>query len=85
MQIVHLPKASEDLNFWIRTGNKSILKKIVQLTEAILQDPYQGIGKPEPLKFNLTGKWSRRINQEHRFIYQIENDCLLVFSLRGHY
>ena len=61
MEIVYLPKADEDLTYWVKTGNKPILKKIAQLTEAILASPYTGIGKPEGLKFELSGKWSRRI------------------------
>ena len=50
MEIIYLPKATEDLNYWINTGNKAVLKKIARLTEAVIQNPYQGIGKPEPLK-----------------------------------
>ncbi len=85
MEIVFLPKANEHLTFWVTTGNKVILKRIALLTEAILQDPYHGIGKPEALKYQLTGKWSRRITDEHRYIYQIENNTLKVYSLKGHY
>ena len=85
MEIIYLPKAGEDLTFWINSGNKAILKKIAQLTEAIIQNPYRGIGKPEPLKYALTGKWSRRITDEHRYIYQIENNILKVYPLKGHY
>ena len=85
MEIVYLPKAEEDLNFWINTGNKATLKRIALLTEAILQHPFHGIGKPEVLKYALTGKWSRRITDEHRYIYQVENDTLKVYSLKGHY
>lgn len=85
MEIIYLPKADEDLNFWINSGNKAILKKIAHLTEAIVQDPYHGIGKPEALKYALAGKWSRRITDEHRYIYQIENGILKVYSLKGHY
>ena len=85
MEIIYLPKATEDLNYWINTGNKAVLKKIARLTEAVIQNPYQGIVKPEPLKFALNGKWSRRITEEHRFIYQIENNILKVYSLKGHY
>ncbi len=62
MEIIQLPKAEEDLSFWIKTGNKPILKKIASLTEAILLNNFSGIGKPEPLKYHLTGKWSRRIS-----------------------
>lgn len=85
MQIVYLPEAEKDLAFWIKTGNKAILKKITELTIAILSNPYSGIGKPEALKFNLAPKWSRRITKEHRFIYQIINNILYVYSLKGHY
>jgi toxin YoeB len=62
MEIVYLPKADDDLAFWIRTGNKIVLKKIAQLTESILSDPYSGLGKPEALKYQLAGKWSRQIS-----------------------
>lgn len=85
MEIIYLPQADEDLDFWIKTGNKVILKKIAQLTEAILKNPTKGIGKPEALKYNLAGKWSRRITDEHRFIYQIEEDLVKVYSLKGNY
>ncbi len=85
MEIRYLEQADEDLAYWIKTGNKAILKKIAQLTRAILQDPYQGIGKPEALKHELSGKWSRRITQEHRYVYEIADDTLFVISLKGHY
>lgn len=85
MEIVYLPKADEDLEYWINTGNKAVLKKIAQLTEAIMSSPYSGIGKPEALKYQLAGKWSRRITNEHRYVYQIEGDVLKVYSLKGHY
>jgi toxin YoeB len=85
MQIIYTPKAKEHLDFWVKTGNKLVLKKIVQLTKAINENPYEGIGKPEPLKHELTGYWSRRITQEHRYVYAIADDNLIVVSLKGHY
>ncbi len=85
MQIIYLPKAEEDLSYWIKSGNKLILKKIAQLTKAIIDNPYQGIGKPEILKYDLAGKWSRRINNAHRYIYLIEDSILFVYSVKGHY
>lgn len=85
MEVVFLPQADKDLTYWIQTGNKSILRKISKLTKAILQDPYKGIGKPEPLKFNLTPKWSRRINKHHRYVYLVKENTLFEYSLRGHY
>lgn len=78
MEIVLLPKADEDLEYWVKTGNKVILKKIAALTKAIQQNPHKGIGKPEALKHNLAPKWSRRITKEHRFVYLIQEDKLLV-------
>ena len=89
MQIDFSSKAKEDLNFWIKSGNKSLLNKIYSLIEDIQLHPFEGIGKPEPLKHNLLGYWSRRINQEHRIIYEIidENtvNILSIISLKGHY
>ena len=85
MQVEVTPEAKEDLLFWQKTGNKAILKKIEQLTMAILEDAYQGIGKPEALKHELSGKWSRRITKEHRYVYEIFDDTLFVISLKGHY
>lgn len=85
MQIEFSSKAKEDLLFWKKTGNKTILNKIVKLTEAKIENPYEGISKPEALKYNLAPKWSRRINQEHRYIYLVDKNSLYVYSLRGHY
>lgn len=68
MQIVFTTKARKDLDFWIKSGNKNILNKITDLIEDIQLHFFEGIGKPEQLKHQLSGKWSRRINQEHRII-----------------
>ena len=84
MEIIYLPKAENDLENWIKNGNKSILKKITTLTIAIIENPFEGIGKPEALKYNLVGKWSRRITNEHRYVYAILNETLYVYSLKGH-
>ncbi len=89
MQIDFSVKAKADLEFWIKSGNKGILNKIYSLIENIQLHPFEGLGKPEPLKYELSGKWSRRINQEHRIIYQITNEntieILNILSLKGHY
>jgi toxin YoeB len=89
MEIIFSNKAKSDLLFWQKSGNKIILKKISQLIRSIQISPYEGIGKPEPLKYNLSGTWSRRIDKEHRIIYQIteENtiEILNILSLKGHY
>jgi toxin YoeB len=78
-------EALTDLEYWKKSGNIIILKRIRQLLQAIQNDPYQGIGKPEPLKYGLSGSWSRRINHEHRIVYQIEENIVTVYSLRYHY
>ncbi len=71
MEVIFLPDAEEDLQYWVSTGNKAIIKKIAQLVEDIKLHPYSGLGKPEPLKYNLSGVWSRRINREHRLVYEV--------------
>lgn len=87
--VVFSEKANDDLKFWNKSGNKAIIKKISELIKAIQVSPYEGIGKPEALKHELAGKWSRRIDREHRIIYQILEDgtidILSIISLKGHY
>lgn len=85
MQIIYTPKAKEHLDFWAKSGNKAILKKILNLTNAIIENPFEGIGKPEALKYELTGYWSRRITHEDRYVYSVVNNTLIVQSLKGHY
>lgn len=85
MEIILLPEAEADLGYWKQSGNKPILKKIANLIQAIVENPFSGVGKPEPLKYQLTGCWSRRINQEHRLVYEIIENKLLIHSLKGHY
>jgi toxin YoeB len=76
--------AVEDFEFWVKNDNK-MMKRIAELFLAILKDPFQGIGKPEPLKGELKGYWSRRINDEHRIIYSVTNDAIIIISCRSHY
>ncbi|QPH39707.1 Txe/YoeB family addiction module toxin [Pedobacter endophyticus] len=85
MQVELHGQAITDYNFWQKSGNKAIQKKIQQLIIGIQRDPYLGIGKPELLKYNLSGQWSRRINEEHRIVYDVINNVLHIYSLRGHY
>ena len=87
MEIVYTEEAQADFVFWRKSGNNQIQKKISQLLQSIEDNPTEGIGKPEMLKHNLTGFWSRRINQEHRLVYQIaeEGDLIIIHSLKGHY
>ncbi|MBQ3361585.1 MAG: Txe/YoeB family addiction module toxin [Prevotella sp.] len=86
MEVVLLKQAREDRDYWKRTGNKRIIKRITDLLEDIQKHPFTGIGKPEPLK-GENGKWSRRITDEHRMIYSISSGRIyvFVFSLRYHY
>lgn len=76
--------AWDDYLYW-QTHNKQNLKRINQLVKDIRRSPFEGIGKPEPLKGNLSGWWSRRIDEEHRLVYAVENETVLIFSCRGHY
>ncbi|SEL57639.1 Txe/YoeB family addiction module toxin [Parapedobacter koreensis] len=89
MEVIYTPQAVEDLKYWKKSGNKVVQKKIQQLIVAIMESPFEGIGKPEPLKHELTGSCSRRITQEHRLVYEVhEKDTstiLEIQSLRGHY
>ena len=81
---VFQPEFREDLRYWVETDRKTALR-IFQLIEAIMRDPFQGIGKPEPLKFLGSGVWSRRITQEHRLVYVVEHDRIDFVQARYHY
>jgi toxin YoeB len=85
MEIELTSDANDDLSYWKKTGNQAILKRIRLLTESILETPFSGIGKPEPLKHNLSGKWSRRIDKSNRYVYEVQENTVYVFSLKGHY
>ena len=85
MEIVFTQTALADLNYWKRTNNTQIQKKITALLTSIQENPFIGLGKPEALKHNLAPKWSRRINEEHRLVYEVLNKEIIIHSLRGHY
>lgn len=85
MEIEFTQRAFKDLQEWKKSGNTAITKRITELTASILETPFTGIGKPEPLKHQYSGKWSRRINREHRYIYEVKDEVIYVFSLKGHY
>ena len=76
--------AFEDLAWWVRHDRKLALK-LLELLESIRRDPTTGIGKPEPLKNELSGCWSRRIDQEHRVVYQVSVDSVRILACRYHY
>lgn len=85
MEIDFLDKALDDIDFWKKSGNVVIQNKITKLLESISKTPFTGIGKPEPLKHELNGYWSRRISNEHRLIYTVKENRVKVISLRFHY
>ncbi|GHT69086.1 Txe/YoeB family addiction module toxin [Bacteroidia bacterium] len=87
MEIKFKESVQDDFDYFSHSGNNKIQKKIVSLLDAIKENPYEGIGKPELLKYDLSGRWSRRINSEHRIIYQIneEQQEVTILSIRGHY
>jgi len=74
----------EDLRFWVKTDRNAALR-ILELVEATLRDPFQGIGKPEALKYVLAGCWSRRITQEHRLVYRVGETRVDFLQARYHY
>lgn len=76
--------AWEDYLYWQQT-DKKMLKRVNDLIKAIQRDPFQGVGKPEPLRHALAGYWSRRINDEHRIVYKVEAGILLIAQVRYHY
>lgn len=84
MKIIFAEKAWEDYLYWQKT-DKKLLKRTNELIKAIIRDPFEGIGKPEPLKHGLSGYWSRRINDEHRLVYKVTDDSLLIAQCRFHY
>lgn len=80
-------QARKEYLYFSQSGNKAILNKIAALLNDIAEHPYTGLGKPEPLKYELAGKWSRRINSEHRLIYSVHNDMIeiYIFSMKYHH
>jgi len=84
VKLVFAEQAWEDYLFWQQTDRKK-LRRINQLIEAIVREPFAGIGKPEPLRFQWSGWWSRRIDDEHRLVYKVEEDRVLLAQCRYHY
>jgi len=78
------PAAEKDLD-WFREHDRALYLKCFDLTRAIAQDPYQGIGKPEPLKHVGPGVWSRRVSLEHRLVYRVGEGIVVIVAYRGHY
>ena len=83
-EIVWTKEAAKDLDHFVKS-DQTIVRKIKKLIESIKQNPFKGIGKPEPLKFSHAGCWSRRITGEHRLVYQIKDARIIILSCRFHY
>jgi len=81
---VFQPEFIEDLRFWVETDRKLALRAF-DMIEAILRDPFEGIGKPEPLKYLTPGAWSRRLTQEHRIVYLVRDERIDFLQARYHY
>ncbi len=84
MKLIFSENAWEDYLYWQKTDKKT-LNRINKLIKETKRDPFEGVGKPEPLKHSLTGYWSRRINEEERMIYKVMDGALLIAQLRYHY
>jgi toxin YoeB len=84
MKLTFSADAWQEYLYWQKT-DKAMLKRINALIKEVARDPFEGIGKPEPLKHGLSGFWSRRINDEHRLVYRVSGDELLIAQLRYHY
>ena len=84
MRLSLAPEAWEDYLYWQET-DKQAIRRIHLLIKAAMRSPFSGIGKPEPLRYALSGFWSRRITEEHRMVYKVEKDDLLIAQLRYHY
>ncbi len=78
-------RASDDIAAHKKVGNKAVLNKLLVLLKELTEHPFAGTGKPEPLKHTLSGMWSRRINKEHRLVYEVEESTVFILSAKGHY
>lgn len=85
MEIIFTDKAIKDIQYWKSQRNKPIEERIDKLLQSILQTPFEGIGKPERLKYDLTDYWSRRIDNEHRIVYTVNGEIITIISVRYHY
>jgi toxin YoeB len=84
MNILFSKNAWEDYTSWL-VEDKNMLKKINALIHDIQRTPFEGKGKPEPLKYDLSGFWSRRIDREHRLVYQVKGEDVIIYSCKYHY
>lgn len=85
MEVVYKDQAIDDIKFWKRSGQKIIQERISRLVEDIKLHPFTGIGKPEALKYEMSGFWSREIDKKNRIVYKLSGEQLHIISLLGHY
>lgn len=85
MELELTDTAKEDINFFVKSGQINVVKKIEKLLISIKETPFSGIGKPEPLKYEYSGKWSRRIDGTHRIVYGVQGNAIYIYSAKGHY
>ena len=81
---VFQPEFRADLRFWVKTERSTAIR-VMDLVEAVMRDPFQGLGKPEPLRYVLAGCWSRRVSQEHRLVYRVTDQAIDFLQARYHY
>ena len=84
MRVVVTPIGWEDYSYWVQT-DRSMLKRVNRLIDDTVRHPFEGIGKPEQLRHALAGAWSRRIDEEHRLVYVVQADDLVILQARHHY
>jgi toxin YoeB len=84
MNVTFTPTALDDLRYWLKTDKRQA-ERVLALLEEIRRTPFEGTGKPEPLRFQLAGCWSRRIDREHRLVYHVEEAEIVVLACRYHY
>jgi toxin YoeB len=84
VNVTFTPTALDDLRYWLKTDKRQA-ERVLALLEEIRRTPFEGTGKPEPLRFQLAGCWSRRIDREHRLVYQVEEAEIVVIACRYHY
>ena len=85
MEIIYSPKAQIDILYWQKSGQNLIKQRISKIINDIEEHPESGIGKPEKLKYELSGFWSRKINDKHGIIYKFNENTVYIYSLKGHY
>lgn len=84
MNVTFTPTALDDLRYWLKTDKRQA-ERVLALLEEVRRTPFEGVGKPQPLRFQLAGCWSRRIDREHRLVYQVQENEIIVIACRFHY